>query len=270
MSSAVTSSRTCPACGSPASGLFCSSCGASHAGATSAGCRTTLSPGAKFCHRCGTPAGSAPLTTLRGSRDPLPWAVALVALCALVAMAAAQRFSASRGSGLDAPVNALPQAGLDFPQGAPPMGGRAPDISNMSPADIEFALYSRIMELDAAGKKDSAQFIALNMFIPHIRSMEPLNVHMRYDLGRVAEVTDALNVAAAQADTVLRENPTHLLGLVLAIRMARLAGDEVKARGFEQRLIAAEALERAKQFPEYEAHKDDIQNALVEARRTPR
>ncbi len=204
------------------------------------------------------------------SRDPLPWAVALVALCALVAMAAAQRFSASRGSGLDAPVNALPQAGLDFPQGGAPMGARAPDISSMSPADIEARLYDRIMQLDAEGKKDSAQFIALNMFIPHIRSMEPLNSHMRYDLGRVAEVTDAYDVATAQADTVLRENPTHLLGLVLAIRMARLTGDESKARGYEQRLVSAEVAELAKQFPEYEVHGPDIRNALLEARRVPR
>jgi hypothetical protein len=197
--------------------------------------------------------------------------VALVALCALVAMAAAQRFSASRGSGLDAPVNALPQAGLDFPQGGAPMGGgQAPDISRMTPDDIELALYNRIMTLDAEGKKDSAQFIALNMFIPHIRTMEPLNTHMRYDLGRVAEVTDALNVAAAQADTILRENPTHLLGLVLGIRMARLAGDEAKARSLEQRLIAAERAELAKDFPEYQGHKVDIENALAEARKAPR
>jgi hypothetical protein len=205
-------------------------------------------------------------TTLRGSRDPLPWAVALVALCALIAMAAAQRFGAARGSGLNAPVNALPQAGLDFPSGGSPAGGRPPDISNLSPADIEARLYDRIMQLDAAGKGDSARFIAINMFIPHIRSMEPLNEHLRYDLGRVAEVTGAMDVAAAQADTVMRQNPNHLLGLVLAIRVARLAGDEARARSLEQRLVTNASTERAKGLPEYVDHAPDIENALTEAR----
>jgi hypothetical protein len=181
-------------------------------------------------------------------------------------MAAAQRFGAARGSGLNAPVNALPQAGLDFPAGGAPMGARPPDISTLTPADIQTRLYDRIMELNAVGQTDSARFIALNMFIPHIRTMEPLDAHLRYDLGRVAEVIGVMDVAAAQADTVLRQHPDHLLGLALAIRVAWLDGDEAKARTLERRLVSVAPRERAKGLPEYERHKDDIGNALTEAR----
>lgn len=203
----------------------------------------------------------------RSARDPLPWAVALIALCALIALVAGQRFAASRGAALDGPVNALPQAGLDFP--APgQMGARAPDISSMSPRERANRLYDRIMSLHEQGKTDSVQFMALNMFIPQLRSMEPLDAHLRYDLGRVAEVAGAVDVAMAQADTILRAHPNHLLGLILASRAARMNGDETAALAFDRRVLAAERTERAKQLEEYTAHAADIDSALAEARRS--
>ncbi len=75
------------------------------------------------------------------------------------------------------------------------------------------------------------------------------------------------DVATAQADTILKTNPNHLLGLALAVRAAQFRGDEAAARGFERRLLAAESAERAKNLPEYELHKVDIDLALTEARR---
>jgi hypothetical protein len=199
----------------------------------------------------------------------LPWAVALIALCALIALVGGQRFAAARGAGLDAPQNAIPQAGLDFPAGGAQQGMRAPDISAMSPQERANRLYDRIMALHEQGKTDSVQFIALNMFIPQLRSMEPLTTHLRYDLGRVGEVAGTVDVATAQADTILREHPNHLLGLILAGRAARMRGDEAAARAFDRKALAAEPTERAKQIEEYVAHNDDIVNALTEARRLP-
>ena len=273
MPTVVNSTSTCPACGASASGQFCAACGASLSGAACAGCRSSLTPGARFCHRCGTPAGARPpasATTV--GRDPLPWAVALIALCALIALVAGPRIGASRGSTLDAPITAIPQPGLDFPA---PMaggagGGRAPDISSMSPEERANRLYDRIMQLDGEGKTDSVQFIALNMFIPQLRSMEPLDLHLRYDLGRVGVAAQTADVATAQADTILRSNPNHLLGLALAIRAAQFRGDDAATRDFERRLLAAERTELAKGLPEYELHKVDIDLALSDARRRTR
>ena len=277
MPTVVPSTSSCPACGAAASGQFCASCGASLAGGSCAGCRSALTPGAKFCHRCGTPAGSRPPAVAGPvGRDPLPWAVALIALCALIALVAGPRIAASRGSTLDAPITAIPQPGLDFPD---PMGGggagaaaagRAPDISNMSPAERANRLYDRIMRLDGEGKVDSVQIIALNMFIPQLRSMEPLDLHLRYDLGRVGVAAQTADVATAQADTILRANPNHLLGLALAIRAARFRGDEPAAVEYERKLLAVEKAEFAKKLPEYELHKFDIDLAVDEARRKAR
>ena len=145
--------------------------------------------------------------------------------------------------------------------------GRAPDISSMSPEERANRLYDRIMQLDGEGKTDSVQFIALNMFIPQLRSMEPLDLHLRYDLGRVGVAAQTADVATAQADTILRSNPNHLLGLALAIRAAQFRGDDAAAQAFERRLLAAERAELAKNLPEYELHKEDIRLALAEARR---
>src|SRR5437763_14965808 len=94
----------CPSCQSPASGKYCSNCGAPLAGARCAACDTALTPGAKFCHRCGTPAGmtaDARLATRgaqRGFGSVLPWAVAAIALVALIALVASQHFTRSNPS----------------------------------------------------------------------------------------------------------------------------------------------------------------------------
>ena len=76
---------TCPSCHEPASGRFCSSCGTALAGATCATCSAPLTPGARFCHRCGTPAGSTSAPA-RGLAGVLPWAVAAIALVSLIAL----------------------------------------------------------------------------------------------------------------------------------------------------------------------------------------
>ena len=71
---------TCPVCSTPSTGgRFCSSCGAPFEGAICPACRSALTAGAKFCHRCGTAVGAT------GSADPraastIPWAVASIAL----------------------------------------------------------------------------------------------------------------------------------------------------------------------------------------------
>jgi uncharacterized protein HemY len=94
----------------------------------------------------------------------------------------------------------------------------------------------------------------------------PLSVDQRYDLGRLGEVAGDASVATAQADSILREQPQHMLGLLLASRAARLRGDERAARQHLARLSNVETAERRKQLPEYLLHKNDIDLALAEWR----
>ena len=302
----------CPNCSAPASGHFCANCGVSLDGsARCAGCGTSLTPGAKFCHRCGTPAGvgvaattsgtvppSAPAsgavtgvtTTGRPSGEKLPWAVAAIALLTVVALVAGQNFRAQRpGSTLDAPSNALPQAGLDdravgggdqqqqqqqAPPDAPFAGGaaaggpagRAPDISSMTPAERASRLFDRVMRYDEEGKRDSLETFAPMAMVAY-EMVGPLDADQRYDLGRIGEVSGNYNVAKAQADTILRARPTHLLGLLLA---ARMSPDPTAARGYERRLLDAAPAELKSPLPEYTRHRNDIDRAIAEAKKHER
>ena len=277
---ASTPVRACAACGEPGTGRFCAACGAPLGGAACAGCAAPLTAGAKFCHRCGLPAGGAaaapaafagavptPAAAARGPASVMPWAVAFVALLALAAMAAGRNFASSKGGGLDAPLNALPQAALgEVPGVAPPgAGGPAggmPDISQMTPREMADRLFDRVMTLVAANKADSASFFA-TMALQNYANMDSLDLDLRYDMGRIAEVAGQGNVVRAQADTILRQAPTHLLGLILAARGAAMADDATAKAGFERRLAAAAPAERARNLEEYQRHAADIDAALA-------
>lgn len=281
MTSPLSPQAVCAACGTEGSGRFCAICGATLTSTKCAGCGTPLSPGAHFCHRCGKPVGagvsaSAP-TPQDSPRKPaatssLPWAVAAIALLALLAMSAGKFFNASRGSSLDAPQNALPQAGLDD-RGASPgsedagaaPGVRAPDISALSPEERAERLFNRVMLLNSQGKSDSVLFFA-PMAISAYEMISPMTADQRYDMGRIAEVAGALPLAKAQADTILRASPNHLLGLILAARIASLSGDTAARRRYETKFLAVEKTESARKLPEYERHQDDITSALTNAR----
>jgi hypothetical protein len=270
MLSADSPSQKCPSCGAEATGRYCAACGAPLAGATCPSCSADVSPGAKFCHRCGAGIGSAAATT-REPRNALPWIVAALAFLALFAMAAGRGFNTTRGSAIDGSQNALPQAGLDDRGAVSPdaqaAGVRAPDISNLSPQERADRLYNRVMLLASQGKVDSVQFFA-PMALTAYQMLAPLNADQRYDMGRIGEVVGAIPLAKAQADSILRENPNHLLGLILEARLATLAGDTTQRHSWERKLLAAEKSEAAKKRDEYVRHQDDISNALQQARKS--
>lgn len=262
--SSPTSARPCPNCGAPTTGRYCSECGAAVADAMCAGCRSLLSPGARFCHRCGTAVGTQPPAAAeqRTTASALPWAVAAISLLALVALVAGQRFAGTRAP------SPTPAADAPFASAGAPSDGaaRAPDISNLSPRERADRLYDRVMRLSSEGKTDSVQFFA-PMALSVYQSLGPLDADLRYDFGRVAEVSGAAGIARAQADSILAGDSTHLLGLVLGVRAAQLRGDSSAARAFSRRLLAAEPTESAKKLPEYQRHQGDILEALAEARR---
>lgn len=268
------SAVTCPACSAPGTGRFCANCGASLETTTCAGCDASLSPGARFCHRCGRPVGAdvknAPMAVATpATGSSLPWIVAAIALVSLLAFFAGNTYRSKKSSTLDAPQNALPQAGLDdrVPQDA---GGeapvRAPDISQLSPQERADRLFNRVMILNSQGKTDSVLFFA-PMALESYRLLSPMNADQRYDMGRIAEVAGAIPLAGAQADTILQQNPTHLLGLILAARVAALEKQPEKEAAFAKRLLAALKPETAKKLPEYDRHQDDITAAVAESQK---
>lgn len=254
----------CPSCGARVSGKFCSECGSPLSGAACASCNAALTPGSKFCHRCGVavvaPAGQAPTATparsAEGLGNALPWAVAAIAILSLIALAAGQRFAGARR-----PPTA---AGAVATNSAAP--SRAPDISSLSPLERAERLYERIMGAAQRGRTDTVRFF-MPMAVQAYEALAPMTVDQRYDLGRLGEVAGDAELASAQADSILRQQPQHLLGLVLAYRAARLRGDQAAANRALGRLAQVADQERRKGLPEYLLRESDIDSALVAARR---
>jgi hypothetical protein len=251
---------------------FCAACGAA------------MSAGARFCHRCGTPLGQGlPVTRqaaqpASGAAAVLPWGVAFVALLALIAMVAGKNFGKPAGSSLDGSANSLPPQELDgqaAPDGAPfaggaagggAGGGAAPNIANLSPSERANKLYIRIMEYAELGKVDSVAFFAPMALASH-EMLDGPTLDERYHYGRIAEVTGNAEVAKAQADTIIKEQPDNLLGLLLAARAARMTKNESAAKGFDGRLLKALAPQLATQAEEYVQHRAEIDRAASDAQK---
>jgi hypothetical protein len=202
----------------------------------------------------------------RGTAGVLPWAVAAIALVALIALVVGQRFGAR-----NTPV-AQPVADAAAPVGTAPSGPagampRAPDISQLTPEQRAERLYDRIMKEVEAGRTENVRTF-MPMAIAAYEMITPLNLDQRYDLGRIGEVGGDTTLARAQADTILAAKPTHLLGLILKAKAARMEGNESRARDADARLLAAEAKERASGLQEYLSHKNDIDAAVTSARAT--
>jgi hypothetical protein len=180
----------------------------------------------------------------------LPWIVPGIAVMALVAFLIGQRVaransSASPGSAQDA--------------AAPVM--RAPDITNMSPEERASRLFDRVMRYGEEGKQDSLKIFA-PMAVEAYDMLGPPDAHSRYDVGMIGIVSGDVQLARAEADTILATNKTHLLGLVLAMKAAGLRGDMTARADYQRRLVAAAPAERAKKLKEYDEHKADIDAAL--------
>jgi hypothetical protein len=139
----------------------------------------------------------------------------------------------------------------------------------MSPTERADRLFNRIMEAYERGDSEFVQNMA-PMALAAYEMLPELDPLRRYDLGRIAEVTGALPVARAHADTLLAADANHLLGLVLAARVADLQQDEARRAALAKRLLAAAPAELERDRPEYVAHRNDINIALTEARRRDR
>jgi len=284
MSKASNSGVTCPSCGATSSGKFCSECGAALLGVACSSCDAPLTPGAKFCHNCGAPAGAAGGASVARApsraanapgaradapppRSVLPWAIGILAILALVIAVAVQQSggnTAAAGMGANVPLDG--SGGAPFAGGAGGGGAmRAPDISSMSPRERADRLYDRVMRLASEGKTDSASFFA-TMAAQAYEMLGPLDNDLKYDYGRMAEMAGNLPQAKEQADAILASNPDHLLGIILSAQVAQLQNDNATRDKLYKKLLSVEQVEQAKSIEEYTRHKGDIDAAIAEAR----
>ncbi|MEA3246485.1 MAG: hypothetical protein U9Q74_10060 [Gemmatimonadota bacterium] len=196
---------------------------------------------------------------MRGA--PPAWMIAAAVLTVLVAFIAGQQFG-TRSGGADTATSGAPLAPFAG------SGAATTDISSMTPQEAASRLFDRVMRYSSEGKADSAAMFA-PMAIMAYERIGPLDAHARYDIGSIAAVTGDAAAAAAQADTILKASPTHLLGLLLAAKAAVLTKNASAAAGFRRRFAAAVTSERAKRLPEYADHQRDIDTALEGAPKRP-
>ena len=263
----------CPRCGAPVSGKFCSGCGAPVGEHSCASCGASLAPGAKFCHKCGTPADGLarlagvgvpgatpravdpgpgyrapmPLVPLpRSGSQQVPWIVAGVLLIITIA---AVMFAGSRRN--DAAAPAMANAGNAFAGGVP-----APDISKMTPKEQ----FDRLMQRTTAAA-ESGDTATVERFWPMtIGAYQNLptadrGVDAEFDIGWLHLFAAQYPEAKALADTILAAAPNHLLGYFLRAKAASAQGDSAGAREARQAFAAHYKTELAKKDrPEYARH----------------
>ena len=135
----------------------------------------------------------------------------------------------------------------------------------MTPSERANRLYVRVMQYAESGKADSVTRFAPMVLAAHQMLQTP-SIDERYHYGRVAEVVGAPEIVKAQADTILGLRAGSLLGLVLAARAERLEKNDSAARVFDKRLLQSLERELATQNPDYANHREEIDQAVADAR----
>jgi hypothetical protein len=251
--------KPCPACGSPASGNFCSLCGASLARRNCDHCRAELSPQARFCHRCGQ-AVAASAGTGSSASDRRAWTVA-GALCVLLVAGIAYQVSSS------APEPAAPNmANAGSSTG---ISGPAPDISAMTPRERFDRLYDRIMR--AAGMGDSAEVRRFTpMALGAYEQLDVRDVDARYHAAMLHAQVEQWPAALALADTILAESPAHLFGYVIRGEVGRVRKDASLFTSAQRNFLANYESAMRSNRVEYLEHKPVLDEFKAEAEKTER
>lgn len=219
----------CPRCGAEASGRFCSNCGSALEGATCSSCHAALSPGAKFCHACGAPA-AAGVPRAAGAGVPsnvMPWAIAGIAVIALVLVAViVLRPTASAAGGAQAAPAMAQQGGF----------GTASDISQLTPREAAERLFDRVMAASEHGATDTVAFFK-PMALQAYAMIGPLDDEAHFDVGLIHAITGDYAQALAEADSIAAKNPKGLFVSVLRAEVAKRQGDTAALKKAERAFL---------------------------------
>ena len=251
---------TCPTCGTPGAGNFCNACGAALVARTCRSCQASLSPHARFCHRCGTAVNPAatPPTPAAAARGP--WIVAgsatLLAIAAIVYVVASED-----------PAPTVPQMANPGVLGA--TGGRpagpAPDISQMSPRERFARLNDRVMQ--AAQSGDTATIVNFTpMALGAYAQLDSVDVDARYHAATLNAQVGNFAAALALADTIEAEAPGNLLASIVRAEVAEAQGDQAMARRAYAAFLAGYDREVAKNRQEYQDHRALLEQVREQAK----
>ena len=228
----------------------CPSCGAKH------------DSNDRFCRECGTP--------LQGSAKPNGRPSGLTGLrafgLAVIALAVVYSFVYFGRSESDQPPAQRIEFG-DVGVGGGPAPGQpaagAPALSGRAAADQLFnqAMYA----YETGDEASAAQFIPMSLAA--YRSLESIDLDGRYHVALLELAAERPDLAIAQADTMLAEDPDHLLGLSVTARAYEALGQEMQAVEYYRRFLAAYTPDAAASRTEYIDHAGALPARRDQARR---
>jgi hypothetical protein len=188
-------------------------------------------------------------------RPALAWIVAGATLAALAAVLLVR---------LTAPGASITGRNAERPLSAGAVAA-APDISNMTPREAADRLFNRVMA--AAERGDTAQITFFGpMAVQAYGMVSQLDADARYHLGMIQVVQGDVAAARAQADTIARSFPNHLLASLLRAEAARAARDGAARDRAWQDLLRHFEPELALGRSEYSDHRAALEAARDQAR----
>ena len=238
----MSKTKTCPKCGTAATGNFCGNCGAAVGSRHCTQCGAGLTGGARFCNQCGAtsaPGASAPATSGVTGDPQMGWWIAGGMMIVLILVFAWPILR---------PADVAP-----VPLGPAATGPAAIDLNSMSPREAADRLFGRVMQAASAGDSaGAAQF--LPMAIQAYEAATPLDLDGQFHVSTLQRTAGDFATALATAEAGLVDGPEHLLLLYAAAEAARESANGAVAREHFQRIVDIYDAQMASGNPDYDAH----------------
>ncbi len=239
----TTPKAICAGCGTAIAGSFCPGCGASTSPGVCRACRATLSPGARFCHRCGV----AGLPAVAVGKERRVWTLAGLAVALTIGLIA---YKLGRGQITPPTVAAMGNAGNAGAAGAV----RAPDITKLSPRERFDRLFDRVIRAAEAQSPDTVAMFS-PMALGAYQQLDQVDTDARYHAAMIHLVLGQFPEAKALADTILKAQPTHLLGFLIRGEVAEQQKDPAALTAAYRAFLAGYDAEIKTDRQEYSEHK---------------
>ena len=239
----------CLSCGNSASGRFCTHCGAALGRPMCPACNVPAAAGSAYCDECGAhirPGVSGAPVVARNSWI-IAGATATIIILAIVAWVTA----------------AHPPTGTAAAAGTSAVG--ATDLSQLSPRELAYELFDRVMRAHEQGNQSEvAQFAS--MAISAHGQLGEMDRDSRYHVGLLYAVAGPMELALVQADSLESESPGHLFAAMLRGSVSRVRADTVALHRAYRSFLDNYSREMATGKAEYQEHTTSVSTFLREAR----
>ncbi len=212
-------------------------------------CNTALHPNAKFCHECGKLAGDPRDAKQRDWKIVAPFAV-LVAAVGAVLVLVLGNFATEQKNLPSPPQSDVVSFSRQLNQPV--------DLSTMSSREAADRLFNRVMLANESGDTAQAMQVA-PMALQAYRLVDRPDADAYYHMGLISLVLGNLDDVRKQIENIKRDSTEHLLGLALALNVAKRVGDDKSELDILTRFAAAYDVEIKRGKPEYGAHSATIE-----------